>query len=88
MASSPQRWWFRKVTKPAELRADPCRTAIGTINDRHAPWSTLVANLTADLRNAFEERAAIAEFDGGLDRDAAERLAWTEVMEKPEGAGP
>jgi hypothetical protein len=48
----------------------------------------LVANLTADLRNAFEERAAIAEFDGGLDRDAAERLTWTEVMKKPDGAAP
>jgi len=27
---------------------------------------------------AWEERAAIAEFDGGLSRDAAERLAWSE----------
>jgi hypothetical protein len=45
----------------------------------------LVANLPADLRNAFEERAAIAEFDGGLDRDAAERLAWAEVTGKSEG---
>ncbi len=26
----------------------------------------------------FEERAAIAEFDGGLDRGAAESLAWEE----------
>jgi hypothetical protein len=34
-----------------------------------------------DLRAAFEERAAIAEFDGGLDRDAAERLAWAEVTD-------
>jgi hypothetical protein len=28
--------------------------------------------------DAWEERAAIAEFDGGLSRDAAERLAWRE----------
>jgi hypothetical protein len=38
-----------------------------------------VADLPADLRDAFEERAAIAEFDGGLDRAATERLAWAEV---------
>ena len=86
MASSPQRWWFRKVTKPVELRAKPCRTAIGTTNDRTAPQSALVASLPADLRNAFEEQAAIAEFDGGLDRDAAERLTWAEMTGKSEGA--
>ena len=42
------------------------------------------ARLTA-LR---EERAAIAEFDGGLNRNAAERLAWTKVTGKPGGAAP
>jgi hypothetical protein len=88
MASSPQKWWFRKVTKPAELRAKPCQTAIGTTNDRNAPLSVLVASLPADLRNAFEERAAIAEFDGGLDRDEAERLTWAEVTGNPGGAAP
>ena len=36
--------------------------------------------LPVDLMLAFEERAAIAEFDGGLDRAAAERLAWAEVI--------
>lgn len=29
-------------------------------------------------RESFEERAAIAEFDGGLSRDEAEALAWQE----------
>jgi hypothetical protein len=29
-------------------------------------------------REAFEERAGIAEFDGGLTREDAERLAWQE----------
>jgi len=28
----------------------------------------------------FEERAAIMEFDGGLDRDEAEELAYAHVM--------
>ena len=31
------------------------------------------------LREAYEERAAIMEFDGGLSRDEAEREAWALV---------
>ncbi len=32
-----------------------------------------------DLRSRYEERAAICEFDGGLDRARAEALAWREI---------
>jgi len=32
-----------------------------------------------DTREAFEERAAIREFDGGQTRSEAERVAWCEV---------
>ena len=35
-----------------------------------------------------EERATIVEFDGGPDCEAAQRLAWTEVIGKSEGAAP
>jgi len=35
----------------------------------------------SDLREFFEHRAAVAEFDGGLDRAAAERLAALELIE-------
>lgn len=35
-----------------------------------------------DLRAAFEERAAIIEFDGGLSRDEAERAAWALVLNR------
>ena len=31
------------------------------------------------VREAYEERAAIMEFDGGLSRDDAEREAWALV---------
>jgi hypothetical protein len=31
------------------------------------------------VREAYEERAAIMEFDGGLSRDEAERGAWALV---------
>jgi hypothetical protein len=88
MASSPQRWWVRKVTKPVELHAKPCRTTAGPVDDRYASRFASVGELSADLRDAFEERAAIAEVDGGLDRKEAERLAWAEVTGNPEGAGP
>lgn len=30
-------------------------------------------------RDIFEERAAIREFDGGQDRETAERMAWSEA---------
>ena len=36
--------------------------------------------LTADQAEAFEERAAIMEFDGGLTRAEAEKLALQDVL--------
>ena len=40
----------------------------------------LVSRLDAGLREAFEERAAIREFDGCLSRDLAEALALLDVI--------
>ena len=40
----------------------------------------LVSRLDESLREAFEERAAIREFDGGLSRDLAEALALLDVI--------
>lgn len=34
------------------------------------------------LREAFEERAAIMEFDGGMNREDAERAAWALVLKQ------
>jgi hypothetical protein len=34
------------------------------------------------VREAYEERAAIMEFDGGLSRDEAEREAWALVSKR------
>jgi len=34
----------------------------------------------SDLLDAYEERAAIMEYDGGLPRHVAEALAWMEVF--------
>ena len=40
----------------------------------------LVARLSPAMREAFEERAGIREFDGGLPRDQAESLALLDVL--------
>jgi len=39
-----------------------------------------------DLRHAFEERAAIMEYDGGMTRDDAERMAAAETGFDPNSA--
>lgn len=40
----------------------------------------LVSKLDANLVEAFEERAAIREFDGGISRELAEALALLDVI--------
>lgn len=35
-----------------------------------------------DLREEFEERAAIMEYDGGMTRAEAERAAWALILKK------
>jgi hypothetical protein len=80
MAARAQSRRFRDLPNrpnPAEILADP-----QSVERRTALFNqvAVVADLPADLRDAFEERAAIAEFDGGLDRAATERLAWAEVI--------
>jgi hypothetical protein len=85
--------WGAEGALPAELcdrlidhRADIIALLTEPANDRtHRDISrpvppVAVADLPVDLMFAFEERAAIAEFDGGLDRAAAERLAWADVI--------
>lgn len=42
-------------------------------------WALRHAERSQDLLDAFEERAAIFEFDGGLSRSEAERQARLEV---------
>ena len=40
------------------------------------------ADKSETLRDEFEERAAIMEFDGGLTREEAEREAWALVINR------
>jgi len=46
-----------------------------------------VADLTADWRIEFEERAAIREYDGGQAREHAEAEALTEIVQRMRIAG-
>jgi hypothetical protein len=67
----------------AALLAEPA--ADRTHRDMSRPVPPVAVDaLPVDLMLAFEERAALAEFDGGLDRAAAERLAWDEVIGEAE----
>lgn len=49
------------------------------VSQAPAPFSGLIAIQEFD-REAYEERAAIMEFDGGLPREHAERLAALEQL--------
>lgn len=40
----------------------------------------IVERMDANLKEAFEERAGIMEFDGGLNREHAECLALLEII--------
>ena len=46
----------------------------------HEIVKRLVERLVANLREAFEERAALMEFEGGLERDHAEALALLDLI--------
>lgn len=42
-------------------------------------------DLTDDDREFYDERAGIAEFDGGLSRADAEAQAWQEMLDRKTG---
>jgi hypothetical protein len=46
-----------------------------------------VADLPADWRELWEERAAIMQFDSGMSRDAAERSVWLEIRRSMKSVG-
>jgi|SoiMethySBSTD1v2_1073268.scaffolds.fasta_scaffold129995_3 tubulysin polyketide synthase-like protein len=68
----------------------------GTLHYK-APKGTMTPALVERIRQhkaelhalveAFEERAAIAEYCGGLPRAEAEALAWTCLLDAPAHAG-
>lgn len=51
------------------------------MNTTNETVMALVARLNANLREAWEERAAIRQFEGGLTKDHAECLALLDVID-------
>ncbi len=43
----------------------------------------IVSQFDAHRREAFEERAAIVQYDGNVDREQAERLACLDILANP-----
>ncbi len=64
---------------PCEINAVTPVTSVTPENQRQ-PHAHAPSPDQADLTDAFEERAAILEFDAGLSRAEAERRAWQEVF--------
>jgi hypothetical protein len=52
------------------------------LNTTNETVMAIVARLDANLREAWEERAAIREFEGGLLRDHAECLALLDLIQQ------
>ena len=48
-----------------------------------APWQAKLKFWPQVLRDAWDEKAGVLEFDGGLDRDIAERLAFEMIAGRP-----
>ncbi len=48
----------------------------------HPVIEAVVSKLDANLREAWEERAAILQFDAGADRDLSEALAVVMVLQQ------
>lgn len=72
------RWWLIHYPDrdPVEVTCCPEATH-ADILERH-PDAIAAEPFTPIDLEAWEERAAICEFDGGLSRDEAEQLAWQE----------
>jgi hypothetical protein len=64
------------------------QVALPPVPSSVASVATVACSKGADLLAAIEERAAIAEFDGGLPRPLADALAWMEVCPPPLGIPP
>jgi enoyl-CoA hydratase/carnithine racemase len=73
--------WLERARR--ELR-EKARERTANTAERPPTTVTAVRDLansekSAELRDAWEERAAILEYDGALARDEAERIAWLSI---------
>ena len=74
-----------------ELRGGQSKSVDGELqqvaSDPPPPPDILVADLPADWRVEWEERAAIREYDGGQTREHAEAEALREIIDRMTAAG-
>ncbi len=74
--------WDGQQTVPASQWDGTGRHPLGGVPPSQRPSvSTPLIFASEDEAFWFEERAAIREFDGGVSRDAAERLAWFDLTQ-------
>ena len=74
---------MRRTIAVGDTRADEIDHLLLAKNQKsQASMDIRLRDLTDDLRERYEERAAIMEFDGGLSREDAEHLAMQEVVGK------
>lgn len=77
--SEPEARHLRHLKKSEVSERKPSIGAGSTPATPATPKDTCNRAEHLDTREAFEERAAIREFDGGQTRAEAERVAWCEV---------
>jgi hypothetical protein len=75
-ANSAERNLTAVMAVPSRVLREKLEGSIGSNG------STSPSHLLESVREAYEERAAIMEFDGGLSRDEAEREAWALVSKR------
>jgi hypothetical protein len=74
-ANSAERTLTAVMAVPHRALWEKSRASIGSNGSAPTPRNSV----KEDVWEAYEERAAIMEFDGGLSRDDAEREAWALV---------
>jgi hypothetical protein len=79
---APQKRECEKFYSPPDSGEGGCVGFVGSVSEENQNFFSEPTPLEwseDDWRYAFEERAAIYEFDGGYDRAEAERLARIEI---------
>ncbi len=76
--------WFTSKALPgsgalSEIQGQTPATS-ATLRHEERPPAEVLA-MPEHLRDAWEERAAIKEFDAGMSREEAEREAWADVIQ-------
>ena len=77
-ADSAERNATAVMAVPARGPREERATSIGRNDSALPAWM----RESDDLREAFEERAAIMEYDGGMTRAEAERAAWADILKQ------